>query len=154
MKPSLINSNTFSGKSNIKSYILDSFPLFHNEITWYVPDFLQKGRDSLIFPALKIECEIPWFSLTLAYLHSALYRQKKTNWPSKRETFFFKNEQWESRAHPFSKSAPERKTVRHDGRTVFRKVRPNASLLMLLHRMKQIFTKKTYTFDFIIIVSL
>ena len=39
--------------------------------------FFQKERDSLIFPDLKIYCEILWFSLTLANLHSAHYLYKK-----------------------------------------------------------------------------
>ena len=42
------------------------------------------------------------------------------------ESLFFQKykENVKSRAHTFSKSAPEGKLVRHDGRTVFRKVRP------------------------------
>ena len=117
------------------------FPLIRNDIAWCVPDFLHKGQDSLIFPALKIDCEIPWFSLTLANLYSAVYRKTKPIYQLKGKTFFF-NEQVKSRAHPVSKSAPEWETVRHDGRTVFEKCArgnfsapfaqwrsPNASLL-------------------------
>ena len=105
------NSNIFSGKSNKKKYILDFVSLIHNDITWCVPDFLQKERDSLIFPDLKIYCEILWFALTQANLHSAHYRQKKTNWPGKRETIFSKNKKnmWKVGRTHFQKVRPKRK---------------------------------------------
>ena len=58
----------------------------------------------------KIDCEIPWFSLTLAKLHSALYSQNKTtNWLRKGETIFSKNIKniWRVERTHFQKMRPK-----------------------------------------------
>ena len=100
-KTSLMIQMYFQGNQTKKSFIL-FFSLIHNEITWCVPDFLQKGRSSLICPDLKIDYEISWRWLT-CIVH---FIDKKTNRPSKNVFFFSKMNKWKV------------------GRTHFQKVRP------------------------------